>query len=75
MLKTVIKARICCPVVFHKKVIAIFRLKKSQIGTEIDKTQNFNIFMQFLANYRWPSLTRMLNPYTLEIFLVSVSFR
>ena len=54
MLKTVIKVRICCPVVFYEEITAAFKLKKTQIGTEIDtKNQNFQtyqVFLQFLSN-------------------------
>ena len=50
------KAHVCCPVVFFVEIIALFKLKKSQIGTEIDKkTQNFQtfkLFMQFLSTFR-----------------------
>ena len=50
MLKTVIKVRICCAVVFYEEKIAIFKLKNFQIGTEIDKkTQSFKTFKVFYA--------------------------
>ena len=37
MLKTVIKVRMCCPIVFYEEIITDFKFKKFQIGTEIDK--------------------------------------
>ena len=45
MLKTVNKEQIFCAVVFYEEIIAVFMLKISQIGTEIDKkTQIFQCF-------------------------------
>ena len=50
MLKTVIKVRISCPVVFLKR-IGVFKLKKiSQIGTEIYKKHISN-FQSFYADF------------------------
>ena len=37
----------CCPVVFHEEIIAIFWMKMCQIDTENDKTQNFLFFKDF----------------------------
>ena len=49
MLRTVIKVRICCEVVFYEELIAVFKLKKSQIGNEIDKDPKFSTFRRFFA--------------------------
>ena len=48
MLKTVIKVRICCPVVSYEEITVVFKLKKSQIGTEIDKKPKILQFLKFL---------------------------
>ena len=51
MLKTVIKVRICCAVVFCEEIIAVFKLKFSQIGTKIDKKpETFNL-SKFLCSF------------------------
>ena len=50
MFKTVIKVRSWCPVVFYEEIIAVFELKKSQIGTEIDKKPKNFQFSKFLCN-------------------------
>ena len=49
MLKTVIKVRIRSAVVFYEELIAVFKLKKSQIGNEIDKDPKFSTFRRFFA--------------------------
>ena len=59
MLKMVIKVRICCRVVFFEEIIAVFKLKTSQIGTEIykknTKTSNFQcfyaVFVKFMKDF------------------------
>ena len=40
-LKTVIQVRYCCAVVFNEEMIAVFMLKMSHIGSEIDKKPKF----------------------------------
>ena len=37
MLKTFIKVAVCYPVVFKDEIVSVFRLKMSQLDTEIDK--------------------------------------
>ena len=49
MLKRVNKERVCCPVGFSEELIEVFKLKKSQIGTEIDKNPEFSNFQRFYA--------------------------
>ena len=51
MLKTVIEVRVCCAVVFYEKLIVVFKLKFSQIGTEIDKNPKILSFQFFCAAF------------------------
>ena len=67
MLKTVIKVKLCCAVVFYEEIIAVFMLKSSQIGTEIDKKPKFfKVFMQFLSNLWQTSWIGMLKRVNLK---------
>ena len=61
MLKTGIEVRVCCAVVFYEEVSAVFKLKFSQIGTEIDKepeifnlSKNLCSFCQIIDRLRGP---------------------
>ena len=50
MMKTFIKVAVCYPVVLKDEIVSVFRLKMSQLDTEIDKNlkfYNFQSFMQF----------------------------
>ena len=51
MLKTVIEVKTCCAVVFYEEIIAVFKLKKSQIGTEIDKKPKIFKLSKFLCSF------------------------
>ena len=51
MLKTVIKLRMCCPVVFYEEIIAHFKFKKSQIDNEIDKKPKIFKLSKFLCGF------------------------
>ena len=51
MLTMVIKVRICCPIVFYEGIIAVFKLKKSQIGTELDKKHKIFKLSKFLCSF------------------------
>ena len=42
-------ALIPCPVRFSKEIIAVFKMKKSQIDTENDKNPKISIFQRFDA--------------------------
>ena len=44
MLKTFIKVAVCYPVVFEDEIVSVFRVKMSQVDTEIDKNLKFYIF-------------------------------
>ena len=48
MLKTFIKVAVCCPVV-KDEIVLVFRLKKSQLDTEIDKNPKIFQFSKFYA--------------------------
>ena len=64
MLKTVVRVRICCAVMFHEELIAVFKLKKTRIGTEFYKKpkifQFSKNFMQLLSKFRQTSRIEML---------------
>ena len=49
MLKTVVRVRICCALMFHEELIAVFKMKKTRIGTEFDKKPNIFNFQKFYA--------------------------
>ena len=51
MLKTVIKVRIGCAVVFYEEKFAVFMLEISQIGTELDKKPKISELLMFLCNF------------------------
>ena len=51
MLKRVNKERTRCPVVFYEEIIAVFKLKESQIGTEIDKSSRLFELSKFLCSF------------------------
>ena len=67
MLKTFIKVRLCCPVVFYEQIIAVFRMKTvSNLHQRSQKTQTFKIFKvfkQFLSKLRQTPWIRILNTY------------
>ena len=50
MLKTVVRVRICCAVMFHEELIAVFKLKKTRIGTEFYKKPIIFQFSEILCN-------------------------
>ena len=58
------KEQICCPVGFSEELIAVFKLKKTQIITEFDKKPKFfqflKSFMQMLSKFRETSRIGML---------------
>ena len=49
MLKTFIKVAVCYPVVFKDEIVSVFRLKMSQLDTEIDKNLKILQFSKFYA--------------------------
>ena len=51
MLKTVTKVWICGPVLFYEDIIAVFKMKKSQIFTEIDKKPKIFKLPMFLCSF------------------------
>ena len=50
MLKTMVRVRIDCAVMFYEELIAVFKLKKTQIGTEFDKKPIIFQFSKVLCN-------------------------
>ena len=49
MLKTVVRVRICCAVMFHEELIAVFKLKKLELEPNFTKNQYFSNFLKFYA--------------------------
>ena len=61
MLKRFTKTRTRCPVVVYEKINAVFwKEKDPKMTKETKNFQIFNVFMQFLSNFRSNSWTRML---------------
>ena len=48
-MKLFTKVAVCCPVVFKDEMVSVFRLKKSQLETEIDKIPQIFQFSKFYA--------------------------
>ena len=44
------KEQVCCPVDFFEELIAVFKLKKTRIGTEFDKKPIISQFSKILCN-------------------------
>ena len=51
MLKRVNKERVCCLVFFSEAIMAVFKLKISQIGTEFDKKNPKFAKLKVLCNF------------------------
>ena len=49
MLKTFIKVAVCYPLVFKDEIVSVFRVKMSQLDTEIDKNLKILQFSKFYA--------------------------
>ena len=64
MLKTVVRGRICCAIIFYEELIAVFKLKKKlELEPNLTKTNNFPVFknfMQLLSKFRQTSRIEML---------------
>ena len=60
-MKTFTKVALCCPVVFKDEIVSVFRKKKSQLDTEIDKNPKiFKVLCNFLKNFQQTPEIRML---------------
>ena len=50
MLKTVVRVRICCAVMFHEDLIAVFKLKKLELEPNLTKKPKIFQFSKILCN-------------------------
>ena len=56
MLKTFIKTRTCCPIVFHEEIIAVSQIKNLELTPKMtQKIANFKVSMHFLLKFRQTS--------------------